>query len=115
MASSFCKRIGQVQMLDRMRQRPQADRRDQRIGHPFGDLIHFRARRRITEFPFAAGFGGEELPRGIEPHNALLAIDHLQPPADVHRGRLQHLSRLDDRKLGGAAADIDVEYAPASP
>ncbi len=50
---------------------------------------------------------------GIEPHDAAGLVDHLQPPADVHgRGR-HHIALLDDRKLGSAAPDVDVEDALA--
>ena len=49
----------------------------------------------------------------IEPDDLAAVVDHLQPAADVDgRGR-DHAAVLDQRELGGAAADVDVEDALA--
>ncbi len=48
----------------------------------------------------------------IEPDD--LAIrDDLQAAANMHRGGRDHLAVVDHRKLGGAAADVDIENALA--
>ena len=49
----------------------------------------------------------------VEPDDLAVLVDHLQPAADVDgRGR-DHPAVLDQRELGGAAADVDVEDALA--
>ena len=50
----------------------------------------------------------------IEPHDIALLVDHLQAAADMHRRGRGHEALLDDRELGGAAADVDVEDALAA-
>ena len=42
-----------------------------------------------------------------------LSVDHLQTPADVDGSGRDHAAVLDQRELGGAAADVDVENALA--
>src|SRR5712671_4665896 len=50
-------------------------------------------------------------PGRIQPHDAPLFIDDQQPAPHVHGGGSDHLPPLDKGELGGAAADVDVEYA----
>ena len=40
-------------------------------------------------------------------------VDHLQPAADMHGRGGDDVAALDQRELGGAAADVDVEDALA--
>ena len=49
----------------------------------------------------------------IEPHDLAPLVHDLQPPADMHGRGGEHPAALDQRQLGGAAADIDVEDALA--
>ena len=60
-----------------------------------------------------AGLRGMMLAGRIEPDDPALLVDHLQPAADVDRGGRDHAAVLDQRELGGAAADVDVEDALA--
>ena len=47
----------------------------------------------------------------IEPGDLGGLVDYLQPAADMHRGGRRDLAFLDQRQLGGAAPDIDIEDA----
>ena len=47
----------------------------------------------------------------IEPDDPPVLLDHLQAAADVHGGGRDHAALLDQRELGRAAADVDVEDA----
>ncbi len=98
-------------MLDGVRQRAGADRSDERVRHPLRDLVHGRARHHVAALPFEPGLLREMCAGRIEAHDALLAIDHQQAPADVHRGGGDHAPVLDQAKLGRAAADVHVENA----
>ena len=49
----------------------------------------------------------------IEPDDPAVAVDHLKPAADVDGGGRDDAALLDQRELGRAAADVDVEDALA--
>src|SRR5262245_45501644 len=110
-ASEVLDRVGQVQMLDGVGQGTLADRRNQRIGHPFRDACHFFPRRAVARLPLVARLRREMATGGVEPHDAALVVDDLQPPADVHRGHADDAAFVHYRQLRGAAADVDIEYA----
>ena len=109
-AAEIADRIGQIEVLDVVRHRPHCQRRDQSIGHHVGDFLHVGEIDRIAAIPGKAGALGVMFSRRIEPDD-LAVLDDLQAAADMDgRGR-DHLALLDQRELGGAAADVDVEDA----
>ena len=68
---------------------------------------------RVALAPAKARLRGMMLAGRIEPDDVAAVVDHLQTAADVDgRGR-DHAAVLDQRELGGAAADVDVEDALA--
>ena len=104
-------RIGQIQMLDVMRQRPRLERRDQRVGHHVGDLVELFGSDDVAELPVEAGAARVSLAGRVEADDPHVLVDHLQAAADVDGGGDHHLAALDQTELGGAAADVDVEDA----
>ena len=98
-------------MRDVVGQRPRGERGDECIRHSLRDRVEVGRRCGVAALPGKPGALRVILPRGIEPDD-VPGLDHLQPPADMHRRRGDHLAALDHRELGGAAADVDVEEAP---
>lgn len=95
------------------RQRPHPDRREQRIRHVLRDLIHQCWIDGVALVPVETCLGRMMLARRIEAYDAALRIGDLQPPADMDCGGCDHAAFLDERELGRAAADVDVEDALA--
>ena len=112
-AAELGDRLGQIERRERRRQRPHADRGDQRVGHVFGDLVERGGLGAVALVPVKARLRGVVLAGRIEPDDAAVVVDHLQPAADVDGGGRDHAAVLDQRELGGAAADVDVEDALA--
>ena len=69
------------------------------------------ARQRRAERQLDAEAGGDLLRRLLDAREPLLWVFDQQPPADRDRRRRDDLAALDQRELGGAAADVDVEDA----
>src|SRR5262245_39323026 len=110
-AAELGNRIGQIEMLDRVRHRTLRERRHQQIRHARRDFVELRRREHVAARPVEAGLAGVKFSRRIEPHDPADVVDHLQPTADMQRSRRGHVTVLDDTELGGAAADVDVEDA----
>ena len=117
-----CRRSGRGRRSDRSDRAARAacgsgrsrERGDQRVGHVSGDLVELLRRSSdVALAPVEAGLRGVMLPGGIEPDDAAVVVDHLQPAADMDRRGRDHVALLDQRELGGAAADVDVEDALA--
>jgi hypothetical protein len=106
-------RIGQVEMLDRMRHRPLGERGNEFVGHGLGHLVELGEVDDVALVPVEAGLACVVAAGGIEPLDPAACIHHLQAAADMDGGGLDHEALLDDGKLGGAAADVDVEHALA--
>ena len=65
----------------------------------------------IALVPVEASLRRVMLAGRIEPDDAAALVDDLQPAADMDGRRRDHPAILDQRELGGAAADVDVEDA----
>jgi len=65
----------------------------------------------LVELPFETGEPRQGCARGVEPRDAARIVDDNQPTADVDRGRRRDAAALEQRQLGRAAADVDVEDA----
>ncbi len=113
-AAELGDRLGQIERGQRRRQRPHPDRGDERIGHVCSDLVERGGRRRgrlcASGSPPARR---DAAPAGSSRTMRPSCIDHLQPAADVNGGGRNDPAVLDQRELGGAAADVDVEDALA--
>ena len=112
-ASQLGDRLGEIEMLDRVRQRPRPDGGDERIGHALGHAVHRGGIDDVAALPGEPGLRRMVAAGRIEPHDPAVLVDHLQPAADMHRGGRDHAALLDQAELGGAAADVDVEDALA--
>ena len=112
-AAKLGDRLGQIERLQRRRQRPHPDRGDQRVGHVVGDLVERGGLGAVALVPVEARLRRVMLAGRIEPDDPAVLVDHLQPAADVDRRGRDHAAVLDQRELGGAAADVDVEDALA--
>ena len=97
-ASQACDRIGEIEMRDVVRQRARRQRRDQRVGHRARDLVHLGAGGAAAALPVEAGAPGVMAPGRIEPDDGAVRIDDLQPAADMHGRRRDHLAVLDDAR-----------------
>ncbi len=67
----------------------------------------------VAQLPGKAGLVGMVLTGRIETHDLVCLIHNQQPAADVHCGGAQHLAAFQQRQLGRAAADIDIQHALA--
>ncbi len=98
-------------MLDRVRHRPLGQRLDQSVGHAVRDHVEIVRPDGVALDPGKSGLAGMEFAGRIEPGDLGGLVDHLQAAADMHRGGRRDLAFLDQRQLGGAAPDIDIEDA----
>ena len=98
-------------MFDIMRHRPLGECSEQGFGHCIGHLIELFGRNRVAELPFEAGAFGVSLAGGIETNDAEILVDHLQASADMISGGRQNAALFDQRQLGRAAANVDIENA----
>ena len=104
-------RVGEIEVLDVVRQRLGCERRHEGVGHAVRDLVHGRGVGNVAARPEEAGPLGVMLPGRVEAHDVVRVVDHLQAAADMDGRRDHHLALLDHRQLGRAAADVDVEDA----
>ena len=112
-AAEHAKRLGQPQALNLARRRILREQRHQRIGHPGADTIQFSGARGLSEIPVTAGERGQMPACGVETSEAAVAADDRETPSEMHRCRMNHVAVLDERKLRGASADVDVEHRRA--
>ncbi len=98
-------------MRDIVRQRSGRERDDERIRHPIGDGVEIGRVRHVATVPGKAGAFGVVLPGRVEADDEAIAVDDLEPAADVYGGGRHHLAALHHGELGGAATDVDVENA----
>ena len=108
-AAEVTDRVGQVEVLDRRRQRTLRERGDQQLRHIRCDLIELLSREHIAARARKACLAGVKLSGRIEPHDPPTLVHHLQPTPDMQRRGGNHGPLLDNPELGGAAADIDIE------
>ena len=76
--------------------------------HLLADFGHVVAGQTVAEFQVEPGLVGMVRTRGIEPHDAL-ALGYDQASADVKGGGPGDLPVINERELGGAAANVDVQ------
>ena len=101
-------RLGEVELPHGFRQRPRAERIDERIRHAGGDLVELGRIDELAQAPVEAGGAGVAAACGVEAGDPAGLVGHLEAAADVQRRGRQHAAALDDRELGGAAAHVDV-------
>ncbi len=84
-----------------------------RIGHRLRHAIERCVIDDIAERPVEARALRMRAPGGIETDDAAIGIDDEEAAADMDRRRRQHAAAFDDRELGRAAADVEIEDAHA--
>ena len=87
------------------------ERREERIGHPVRDTPDLIVGHGSADRPFDAGIPRELLAGGIQARDSSALVRH-EAPADVDRRGVDHAPVLDQRQLGRAAADVDIEHRP---
>ena len=112
-AAKLGDRLGEIELGKRRGQGPHLDRREQCVGHVERDLVERRGVGAVALIPVEPGLRGVVLAGRIEPGDDAALIHHLQSPADMDGRRRDHAALLQQRQLGGAAADVDVEDALA--
>ena len=98
-------------MLNVMRQGVCRQRGHQRVRHAVGDDIHVGVGCDVAALPGKTCLARVVLARRVQPRDAMLRIHDLQTPADMNGRCREHLATIDQRKLGGAAADVDIKDA----
>ena len=81
--------------------------------HARDDAFAIGCRQRLAERQVDAEAAGDFPRRLLDPHQALVGFLDDQPAADRDGRGGEDLALLDQRELGGAAADVDVEKCRA--
>ena len=85
-------RVGQIEMLHVVGHRPDAKRRNDRLGHAVGHLVELFARHRVAELPFEARTLGVVLAGRIQARDLEILVDHHEAAANVEGSRCNALA-----------------------
>src|SRR5581483_704531 len=101
--------LGEIQILAPVKQGIEQGRR-----HGVRDAIEAGRNRHVAALPLASRSCRMRFSGRLEADDAAGLVHRLQPSADVQRRGGEHAAVLDDRELGRATADVDVEQARAA-